>query len=369
VRGGDPREREKTAEIYRRFTREWGFEYLMLDFNDTDVQNDDPTRPLVQVFRDRFRMIREAVGPDVFIEACMIPYGPVVGIADGYRPSHDFRGGNENTLLPGFATRYHLHGRVFQLDTEFHDVAQRPFVWDRRSVVTPIAGMGTWVSLCALTGYSYLFGGALEETSDERFRIASRALPVSGVAARPIDLAENPLPQVWSLCVSSQAPLRQTLGLFNWNYEGTKIVKADLARCGLAPGKKFAAFDFWQQKFHGELRDQFETSLTARNGQVVWLTEITDRPEIIGGSRHVTGFFNGRIVGWDPSSLTLSGTVRGYGDDRTSLFVYIPQRLGVRSCAGGTFEQVEQQIVRLDVPTGQQEAAWRLVLDPRSAVR
>jgi hypothetical protein len=341
----------------------------MLDFNETDIQNDDPTRPLISVFRDRFRMIREAVGPEVFLEGCMIPYGPLIGIADGYRPSQDFRGGNEDTLLSSFATRYFFHGRIFQLDTEFHDIAQRPFLWRNRDVVTSLAGTRAWVSLCALSGYSYLFGGALEETSDERFAIASRALPVSGVAARPIDLAEHPLPTVWSLRVCRETPLRQTLGLFNWDYKETKVIRADLPRCGLPAGKTWAAFDFWQQRFLGKVTDRIEAPLPARSAQVIWLTEITDQPEIIGCSRHVTGFLAGKIRHWNPATLTLQGTLRGHGDNRVSLFLYIPQRFPVRSCQGASFEQVDQHVVRLDVPTSREETTWTLTLDRTSMVR
>jgi len=369
VRGGDPKEREKTAEIYRRFTREWGFEYLMLDFNVTDIQNDDPTRPQIQVFRDRFRMIREAVGPGIFLEACMIPYGPVVGIADGFRPSIDFRGGNEDELLGNFAGRYFLHGRVFQLDSEFHDVAMRPFVWTKRDVVTPVAGMRAWVSLCALAGYSYLLGGAIEETSDERWAVVSRALPVSGLGARPVDLAERALPQIWSLALSGGPPRQQTTGLFNWNYDASKTIGVKLARCGLAGDKRYAAFDFWQQKFLGEVSDKLETTLPARNGQVIWLTEITGRPEIIGASRHVTGLFRGKVTRWNPANSTLEGTVQGLGDSRVSLFVYVPPRWPARSATGAAFEQVEQRVVRVDVSTPDKETPWAITFDPAARVR
>jgi hypothetical protein len=369
VRGGDPDEREQTTALYRRFTEDWGFEYLMLDFNETDIANDDPARPLMQVFRDRFRMIREAVGDGVFIEACMIPWGPVVGLADGYRAAHDYRGGNEDTLLGSFATRYHLHGRVFQLDTEYYDVAQRPFVWDARDVVTPLSGARAWVSLCALTGYSFLLGGAIEATSDERFRLATRALPVTGIAARPIDLAERPLPEVWSLCVSRETPTRHTIGLFNWDYEETRTIATDLARCGLPGGRRYAAFDFWAQQFLGEVSEAVDANLVARNARVVWLTEVTDRPEIIGCSRHLTGFFAGRITGWDPESATLQGLVSGHGDPCVSLFIYLPQRWAVGSAAGAGVEQVEQRVVRLDVPTPDGESAWTVVFDTEATVR
>ncbi|MEW6753610.1 MAG: hypothetical protein AB1505_21895 [Candidatus Latescibacterota bacterium] len=271
VQGGEPDEDQRTAAIYRRFTSEWGFDYLMLDFNETDLSGVDPDRPRMQVFRDRFRAVRQAVGPEVLVEACMIPYGPVIGLADGYRPSLDYRGGNEDALLGGFATRYHLHGRLFQLDTEFYDVAERPFVWSERRVVTPTAGTRAWVSLCALTGYSFLFGGAVEETSDERWHIATRALPVTGLAARPLDLASSALPGVWSLAVGAAHPRRQTVGLFNWDYRATRVVGVALERCGLPAGTTFAAFDFWAQRFLGEAGERLEARLAPRNGQVVRL--------------------------------------------------------------------------------------------------
>jgi hypothetical protein len=370
VRGGEPHEREKVTEMYRRFTRDWGFDYLMLDFNSTDIQNDDSSRPLIQVFRDRFRMIRDAVGPGVFLEGCMIPYGPIIGLADGFRPSQDFRGGNEDTLLGSFATRYFLHGRLFQLDTEFHDVALRPFMWRTRDLVTPLSGMRAWCSLCALSGYSYLFGGALEETSDERFHIASRALPVIGSAARPIDLAEQRLPHVWSLAVSQNSPRSQTIGLFNWDYRTTSRVRADLSRCGLPSGKTFAAFDFWQQRFAGEFRGEVEALLPPRSSQVLWLTELTDRPEIIGCSRHLTGFLRGRITEWDPAKLALRGIAAGHGDERVSVFLYAPLALPVLSCQGGSFEHLDQHVVRLDLPTtGQGETAWSLTFDRNGKIR
>ncbi len=369
VVGGDPHEQERTADLYRRFTREWGFEYLMLDFNDTDIRNEDPTRPLMQVFRDRFRMIRDAVGDEVFIEACMIPYGPVIGLADGYRASIDYRGGNEDSLLGNFASRYYLHGRVFQLDTEFYDVAQRPFVWSTRNVITPLEGTRAWVSLCGLTGYSFLFGGAIEETSDERWHLASRALPVTGVAARPIDLAEHALPEVWSLPVSREGPSRCTIGLFNWDYDSPHTVTADLKRCGLPAGRTFAAFDFWRGKYLGEVRDRLEAHLLPRSSQVVWLTEIADRPEVIGGTRHLTGFLNGRVIGWDAQGLRLEGVASGHGDKQVSLFITVPQRWGVRMAEGASFEQVEEHVLRLDVPTPGAEAKWSVTFDPAVKVR
>jgi hypothetical protein len=293
----------------------------------------------------------------------------VIGSADGFRPSIDFRGGNEDQLLPNFASRYFLHGRVFQLDNEFHDVAQRPFVWGKRDVVTPLEGMRAWVSLCALTGYSYLLGGAMEETSDERWAILSRALPPSGSSARPLDLAERPLPQIWSLRLSGERPRRQIIALFNWDYEVGQKIEVKLTRCGLDPTKSYAAFDFWGQKFLGEVKESLGATLLPRNAQIVWLTEITEGPQLIGGSRHLAGPLGSTLTSWDPAQRTLRGSAYGHGDPRVSLFLYVPQRWAVSSAQGAVFEQVEPRVIRLDVPTTKDPSNWAVTFDPLAKVR
>ena len=61
----------------------------------------------------------------------------------------------------------------------------------------------------------------------------------------------------------------------------------------------------------------------------------------------------------------LTGKAYGHGDDRVKLFVYIPQRRPVRSCEGASFEQVDERVVRLDVPTPKGESAWVLTWTPR----
>jgi hypothetical protein len=41
----------------------------------------------------------------------------------------------------------------------------------------------------------------------------------------------------------------------------------------------------------------------------------------------------------------------------------------VRSVEGASSEQVEQRVVRLDVPTPGEEAKWAVVFDPAATVR
>jgi hypothetical protein len=347
VKAGEPDEAEKVRAMYRRFTREWGFRYLMLDFNYTDLVNLDDTRPATQCYRDRFRMVREAVGPDVFIEACMIAPGPVIGSADGFRPSHDYRGGNENSVLPGFANRAFLHGRVFQLDTEFYDAALWPFVWDQPPYASSIANVQSWVGLCGVLGYSFLAGGCIERTSEERFHILTRALPPTGRAARPLDLVDDPLPTKYALEMTEGPRHWWVVGLFNWSHEETREVTVDLAEAGLDPSRAFAGFDFYDQRYLGEVSGSVTRRLAPRSCAILHLTPMDGQPVVVGSDRHVTGAYACTGVQLDAAHAALTGTITSVGDGSTTIYVLLPEGLRPRSWEGCEAELAAPRVLRV----------------------
>jgi hypothetical protein len=65
----------------------------------------------------------------------------------------------------------------------------------------------------------------------------------------------------------------------------------------------------------------------------------------------------------------LRGKVCGHGDHHVRLFIYVPQRLSVRSCEGASFEQVDQRVVRLDIPTPKGDSTWGVAFDRSGTVR
>ena len=370
VKGGTPDEVEKTTAIYKRAKEEWGFDYYMLDFNSSDSSNEDETRTMAEVLRDRFKTIRNDVGDDIFIEACMIAIGPVLGAADGYRPAGDYRGGNENDQLLDFVCRHYYHVKLIQMDTEFFDAAMRPFVWGSQTVITPIEGVKSWVSMCALLGYSFLLGGDLRNTSDERFHIISRALPIYGKCAKPIGLMEEPLPKIWALDIDDGGCVPKVVGLFNWNYDKIEELELDFGKCGLEADKDYIFFDFWQKKFLGEVRSAFSAKLPPRNCMVLQIKEMPDKPSIIGTDRHVTGAYAVEKFEWDGDSLTMKGISTGPSGTTHSLFVYIPQRLGPQLCRNCKCDLVEEKVLRVELSFDScQRAEWSVVLDSKAIVR
>ncbi len=115
IKAGRPKLDLAAAKLFKMAAKNWGYRYLMFDFISRDYDSDNDTLTVAQGISNRFRAIRKRLGPEIFIEACMVWPGPVLGIADGYRPSEDWRGGLEEFLAPVFASRYHYHGRVKEL--------------------------------------------------------------------------------------------------------------------------------------------------------------------------------------------------------------------------------------------------------------
>ena len=370
VKGGTLDEAEKTTAIYKKAKEEWGFDYFMLDFNSSDSDNEDETRTMAEALRDRFRTTRNAVGDDVFIEACMMAIGPVLGSADGYRPAGDYRGGNENDLLQDFVCRHYYHGKLLQMDTEFYDACIRPFVWGSQPVITPIEGTRTWISICAMLGYSFLLGGDLRNTSDERFHIISRALPVYGKCAKPIELMNDTLPKTWVLDTDEDACISKVVGLFNWGYDEMEEVKLDFAKCGLDADKTYIFFDFWNRKFLGEFHSSFSMYLPPRNCMILHIREVSDKPSIIGTDRHVTGAYAVDEFEWDAENLTIKGISSGPNGTKHSLFAYIPQRLGPQLCRNCRCDLLEEKVLEIELSFDScQKIEWSITLDSKAIVR
>ena len=156
--------------------RDWGYRYLMFDFNNRDYESEDDTVTIEQGIHSRFQAVRQRVGPGIFIEACMIWPGPVLGVADGYRPGPDWRGCRETRLTPFFVCRNHYHGRFFQCDSEFMHPGFRPFTWhdwrgqpDHRNA-RPRSALGViqcdaWIQLADRRRAGECFTGAVVDLS------------------------------------------------------------------------------------------------------------------------------------------------------------------------------------------------------------
>jgi hypothetical protein len=85
---------EHVGSVFRTL-RQWGATFFKVDFLDwglkdtARVPRHDATRTSVEAFRAVLQAIRDSIGEDAYLLACIAPYAPCVGLVDGMRVAND----------------------------------------------------------------------------------------------------------------------------------------------------------------------------------------------------------------------------------------------------------------------------------------
>ena len=90
-----PEVQQFVRETFRQVFREWGFDYIKIDFivhGAIEGCRVDPTKTGIEAFRIGMRIIREEAGEDRFILNCGSPILASVGLCDGMRIGMDVGG-------------------------------------------------------------------------------------------------------------------------------------------------------------------------------------------------------------------------------------------------------------------------------------
>lgn len=175
----NPAALDYTREVARNMRRNWGYDYIKIDFLVYGINEDiqkralhgdasrritphNPSLTSVERLRLALKAWRQGMGEDAYFLACSAPFGPVFGIADGLRTGPD--------IFPNFnfyrlcseanASAFYLHGRVVWNDADYHVV--RGKVDEDKSLVRNPAKSGGNLSLNEAemwSRYVGLFGG------------------------------------------------------------------------------------------------------------------------------------------------------------------------------------------------------------------
>ncbi|MCL2814702.1 MAG: hypothetical protein FWD23_08885 [Oscillospiraceae bacterium] len=370
---GGSAERDKyAAAVFKMAAEKWGYDYIMLDFNSADFENDeDDTITMAQSITNRFAAVREAVGDDIFIESCMNMPGVAIGIADGYRPACDWRGALEPELVGEFVNYYYLHKKIYQLDLEFFDPDMTPKVMEgfgpengKRLFAASIERVKSWTSFSALSGYSYLTGGVIDTVTKERWHIFARALPVYGKAARPADLLSGTPPSVFELDVDAEAGKYKAVGLFNWSSSAKKSVLLDFGSIRLNRGESYLVYDFWDKKFFGVYQDEISVDIPASGCKVFFIHAMPREPKCLGNDRHVTGAIGLKDFKYDNKTGTITGISEGPAHTGIEYYIYIPSGQGPKETSGCECEVYQPSVLRVSVDFGKSGSKnWSVSLD------
>ena len=165
----------------------------------------------------------------------------------------------------------------------------------------------------------------LPELPPERLGILQSILPVFGEAACPLDLFENEFPASFHLKMNKDFDSWDVLGMVNWDESNSADKIVSFAQMNLDTTRTFLVYEFWNQEFLGEFKENLHISLKPSSAMVMAIHEKQAVPQIISTSRHITqGGVELVDAFWDLQTRTLRGRAKGIKGTEYAIVIYVP---------------------------------------------
>ncbi len=267
--------------VVRTVVREWGYEYLKLDalafaaVSSTLVgYHADGTTAPANVRRG-LQVIREEAGDETFILGCTCHFAPAVGLVDAMRVGPDVKevwadGPNPSVKHAMRLTlqRNWMHMRWWANDPDCLIVRETDTALDEAETRFLATGI-------ALSGGMVVASDDLPKLSPERREMALALFPPAGVAARPVDPADGPVPRLWRADLGEG---RSLIGVLNWDDASEWVPWAEILR----PGE--VAFDVWNAR----MLPMGDVFLRAHEGALWQVSAPGKTPRVVGDSAGLT---------------------------------------------------------------------------------
>lgn len=253
----NPGAQDYLRQTFRTLAKDWGAQYIKLDFMDNTAIEGYYYRPnttALQAQRIGLEIIRDAVGPEVLLDKDGSPMLNAVGYVDEGRVSQDtghlFQRSKE--AAPGIAARYYMNRNFFINDPDAFTVSRQMI--EERHIQAPLTLNEAQVSiaLAALSGGMFELGDDLPTLGKSADRIALVTNPdllqmvKLGRAARPLDLLtyrpEDEQPSIFYLREDQHQSI---LAIFNWT-EQVRSHELKLTDLGLSSDYHYLLRDVFQ---------------------------------------------------------------------------------------------------------------------------
>ena len=243
--------------IFNIVCNDWGYKYLKLDFNVEPGPNRYNRKiTSFEAIRNMYKVIRNAVGPEVFIANCAgSPYAPSIGIAQAGRVGPDVNP-NWPSVINGCEKSLHhipFHRRWWVND---------PDCLNMRKIGSQLtdAELQTHLTANFMGGGYVMFSDSLEKLPADRERMLAQALPSYGKAAVPVNYMESPgigIPNILNLPIEKFGEKYAVTTIFNWEEEAADI-HLGMEELALEPDTDYHVFDFWTDTYKGVVKDKIE---------------------------------------------------------------------------------------------------------------
>jgi hypothetical protein len=191
-----------------------------------------------------------------------------------------------------------------------------------------------------------------------KLEILKKITPSLGEAAVPVDLFDADIPTTFVLQVERPFGTWSVVALFNPDREAAVERRFALRRLGLDAAQTYHAFDFWKQRFWGDVTHELRVRVEPGSVTLLALHRATGTPRLLSTSRHVAqGAIEIEDVRWDEAARCLRGISTGPPRSAHDVFVYVPgdhpwtwQRPApFRDYAGYSLKLVASNVVRVHV--------------------
>jgi hypothetical protein len=188
--------------------------------------------------------------------------------------------------------------------------------------------------------------------------ILQKIFPSTSENALPVDLGENDPQTLFTCRIERPFGNWQVVAFFNTNKDKPLQKTFALNRLQAPPAKTYLAFDFWNQRFKGEIGDTMHVNLNPGSVALISLRPKTGEPQIIGTNRHVKmGAVELAAEKNYPADKTLKATSEAPESSMHSVFVYLPDGYGWQPRDTKIYEynplynirQTEPNVLRVDL--------------------
>ncbi|CAN5295320.1 hypothetical protein BH09MYX1_BH09MYX1_05640 [soil metagenome] len=286
-------------------TEGWGWAKLDFTYYALLGKMSDGSRTNVEWFRDAWKAIREALGPDVFVVGIGLP-GLLAGIVDGMRTTLDDGPKWDEDSADDFNTspralkgavrtasrRWFFGGRVWASHPDLIFFRS----WPASDPAVPALAFEeakTFATFVGMTGGIVKVGDKDTDLDEPRLDVVRRLLPPWPGVARPLDVLERDYPERFHETVVAPAGTWDVFGLFHWG-TNRDLTKTPLLALGEAPrphpitcSTTCVAYEFWTESYLGSFSGSLDVAVPPRTARVVAVREIEPHPQLLGTNRHL----------------------------------------------------------------------------------
>ena len=349
------------TDLIDTIVNNWGFEMIKVDFVAWSVfsatQFCDPGVTPAMMYRKSMKIMRMTAGDKCHILDCgpgQVSGGYINSMRVEYDQNYGYAGDAWKQYFGGYSCsaaaagkRYFFHNKAWINDIDHVCIDLLPEI-NAEAAAT----------LVGLSGGNLISGDRLMNLSRTKTEILKKIFPSTIEQEIPVDLLENDPQRVFSCHVEKEFGSWDLIAFFNPDQERSITVKYDLKRLRIDDTKSYLCFDFWKERFAGEVSGNIEVTVDPGSVVLYSLHEKTSYPQILSTNRHIKqGAVELESEYYDIDAGTLSARSVSPPGTSHSVYVYLPDGYGWAPADRKVFEyqtnytirRVDENILRVDV--------------------